>query len=118
MLTTIAGGDLFEFGDRDGTGDAVRLQHPLGVTARDGTIFIADTYNHKIKRLDPLNGTVSTFASGFNEPAGLSVAGNTLYVADTNNHVIRTVDLTSRRVETLAIDGLTPPDAWSYLRGR
>jgi len=118
MLTTIAGGDLFEFGDQDGAGDAVRLQHPLGVTVRDGRIFIADTYNHKIKMLDPSTGTVSTFASGFREPGGLSLAGNTLYVADTNNHAIRTVDLSTRRVETLSIEGLTPPAAWSYLRPR
>jgi DNA-binding beta-propeller fold protein YncE len=118
LLTTIAGGDLFEFGDQDGKGDAVRLQHPLGVAARDGRIFIADTYNHKIKMLDPATGKVSTFASGFDEPGGLSVAGNTLYVADTNNHAIRTVDLSTRRVETLAIEGLTPPDTWSYLRRR
>ncbi len=92
-LTTIAGGDLFEFGDRDGSGDAVRLQHPLGVAASDGRVFIADTYNHKIKVLEPATGKVSTFVSGFNEPGGLAVAGNTLYVADTNHHVIRTVDL-------------------------
>jgi DNA-binding beta-propeller fold protein YncE len=117
-LTTIAGGDLFEFGDHDGSGDAVRLQHPLGVAARDGRIFIADTYNHKIKVLEPSTGKVSTFATGFHEPGGLSIAGNTLYVADTNNHAIRTVDLTTRRVDTLAIEGLTPPDTWSYLRRR
>ena len=115
-VTTIAGGDLFEFGDRDGKGDGVRLQHPLGVAARDGRVFIADTYNHKIKLLEPSSGRVSTFASGFAEPAGLSIAGNTLFVADTNNHSIKTVDLSSRKVTTLSIKGLTPPDTWSYLR--
>ena len=117
-VTTIAGGDLFEFGDADGTGDSVRLQHPLGVAARDGRVFIADTYNHKIKLLDPSSGKVSTFASGFHEPGGLSIAGNTLFVADTNNHAIRTVDMASGGVATLTIEGLTPPDAWSYLRRR
>jgi DNA-binding beta-propeller fold protein YncE len=117
-VTTLAGGDLFEFGDEDGTGDAVRLQHPLGLTVRDGRVFIADTYNHKIKMLDPSSGQVSTFATGFHEPGGLSVAGNTLFVADTNNHAIRTVDLKTRKVETLSIQGLTPPATWSYLRRR
>ena len=117
-VTTIAGGDLFEFGDRDGAGDAVRLQHPLGLAARDGRVFIADTYNHKIKMLDPASGKVSTVASGFYEPGGLSIAGNTLFVADTNNHAIRTIDLGTRKVETLTIQGLTPPDTWSYLRRR
>ena len=118
MVTTTAGGDLFEFGDKDGKGDHVRLQHPLGLAAADGRVFIADTYNHKIKMLDPSSGKVSTFATGFDEPGGLSIAGNTLFVADTNAHAIRTVDLTSRRVATLAIEGLTPPDTWSYLRRR
>ena len=117
-VTTIAGGDLFEFGDRDGKGDGVRLQHPLGVAARDGRVFIADTYNHKIKLLDPSSGKVSTFAAGFHEPGGLSIAGNTLFVADTNRHAVRTVDLVTRKVDTLTIRGLTPPDTWSYLRRR
>ena len=117
-VTTIAGGDLFEFGDKDGNGDAVRLQHPLGLAARDGRVFIADTYNHKIKMLDPASGRVSTFATGFCEPGGLSIAGNTLFVADTNNHAIRTVDLGTRKVGTFTIQGLTPPATWSYLRRR
>ena len=118
VVTTLAGGDLFEFGDADGKGDAVRLQHPLGLAAKDGRVFIADTYNHKIKLLDPSTGSVSAIASGFHEPGGLSIAGNTLFVADTNNHAIRTIDLASRKVATLTIEGLTPPDAWSYLRRR
>jgi DNA-binding beta-propeller fold protein YncE len=117
-VITIAGGDLFEFGDKDGTGDEVRVQHPLGVAAGGGRVFIADTYNHKIKMLEPSSGKVSTFATGFYEPGGLSIAGNTLFVADTNNHAIRTVDLSTRAVATLTIEGLTPPATWSYLRGR
>ena len=114
-VTTIAGGDLFEFGDRDGSGDAVRLQHPLGVAVHEGLVYVADTYNHTIKMLDPASGRVSTLATGFYEPGGLSIANGTIYVADTNNHDIRTVELSSKRVETLTIDGLTPPEAWSYL---
>jgi len=117
-VTTIAGGDLFEFGDTDGKGDGVRVQHPLGIAAKDGRVFIADTYNHKIKMLEPSSRKVSTFAAGFHEPGGLSIAGNTLYVADTNHHAIRTVDLSTRAVGTLTIQGLTPPDTWSYLRRR
>jgi DNA-binding beta-propeller fold protein YncE len=129
-VTTLAGGDLFEFGDTDGTGDAVRLQHPLGVAVHKGKVFIADTYNHKIKVLDPDSGAVTTFAgtglpghadgaarrAQFYEPGGLSIAGDTLFVADTNNHVIRTIDLGTSVVSTLEIAGLAPPAAWSYLR--
>lgn len=115
-VSTLAGGDLFDFGDKDGEGDAVRFQHPLGVAHHDGQIYIADTYNHRIKRLDPRTRRVSTFAgtgrpghqdgpaakAQFYEPGGLSVAGDQLYVADTNNHAIRAINLRTGDVRTLA----------------
>ncbi|HLL75861.1 MAG TPA: thioredoxin-like domain-containing protein [Pyrinomonadaceae bacterium] len=121
QVVTLAGGDLFEFGDADGTGDAVRLQHPLGVVIADGAVFIADTYNHKIKRLDPSRGAVKTFAGTgkpgqadgakptFYEPGGLSYAGGKLYVADTNNHAVRVVDVATGQTSTLRLAGLKPP---------
>lgn len=123
QVGTVVGLDLFKFGDRDGQGDAVRLQHPLGVAYDAGLLYVADTYNHRIKRLDPrtrlsetLFGTGSAgFADGddaqFAEPGGLSVAGGKLYVADTNNHAVRVADPASRRVRTLVLRGLTPPTA-------
>jgi DNA-binding beta-propeller fold protein YncE len=122
-VLTLAGGDLFEFGDRDGAGDTVRLQHPLGVFYAKGAVFIADTYNHKIKRLDPATRAVKTFAGAgkpgqtdgakptFYEPGGLSAAGGKLYVADTNNHAVRVVDLASGHASTLRLRGLRPPAA-------
>ena len=90
-VRTLCGGDLFEFGDIDGVGDAVRLQHPLGVAVPAGRVVIADTYNHKIKVLDPASGKVWTLAGSgtpgqrdgagrkaqFYEPGGVSVAGDT-----------------------------------------
>jgi DNA-binding beta-propeller fold protein YncE len=118
-VRTIAGGDLFDFGDRDGQGAAARFQHPLGVAVHGGRLFIADTYNHKIKAMDPATGAVTTFAGGnaeFHEPGGISIAAGRIFVADTNNHRIRTVDLATRQVATVAIEGLAPPAAWSYLR--
>ena len=120
-VKTIVGGDLFEFGDVDGSGDDVRLQHPLGVISFGDKLLIADTYNHKIKQLDPEKEAVTTlFGSGkpgqqdgtsasFYEPGGLALANDKLYVADTNNHAIRVVDLKTKRVSTLRINGLTPP---------
>jgi len=60
VVTTIAGEDLFVFGDQDGQGDAVRLQHPLGITTRDGILFLADSYNNKIKRVEPGRRAVTT----------------------------------------------------------
>jgi thiol-disulfide isomerase/thioredoxin len=122
QVRTLAGGDLFEFGDKDGIGDTVRLQHPLGVAYHDGAVYIADTYNHRIKKLDPKTGRVETLAgtgkpglqdgpareAQFYEPGGISLAGNRLFIADTNNHAIRTIDLHTAEVRTLA---LQPPRA-------
>lgn len=122
-VSTLVGGDLFEFGDVDGQGDDVRLQHPLGVVVNRGTVLIADTYNHKLKQLDPKAQTVKTLlgtgkpgqADGargsFYEPGGLSVANGKLYVADTNNHAVRVVDLQTKQTATLMIKGLQPPAA-------
>ncbi|HYN86331.1 MAG TPA: thioredoxin-like domain-containing protein [Pyrinomonadaceae bacterium] len=121
-VVTLAGGDLFEFGDREGRGDEVRLQHPLGVVFHEGAVLIADTYNHKLKRLDPATRAVETLAGtgragqrdgadgSFYEPGGLSVARGRVYVADTNNHAVRVVDLRTRQVSTLRIEGLSAPE--------
>jgi len=122
-VKTLVGGDLFEFGDVDGIGDDVRLQHPLGLLAYGDKILIADTYNHKIKELDPKHDRVtSLFGTGkpgqadgaspsFYEPGGLAQANGKLYIADTNNHAIRVVDLKTKRASTLRINGLTPPSS-------
>ena len=119
-VATLAGGDLFDYGDKDGTGDDVRLQHPLGVTFAGGKVFIADTYNHKIKVLNPATRSVTSLVGStspgledgekakFFEPGGLSEADGKLYVADTNNHAVRVVDLATRKVSTLALKGLKP----------
>jgi YVTN family beta-propeller protein len=126
-VTTIAGThdlpqgmSLFAFGDRDGKGGEARLQHCLGVAYADGTLFVADSYNNKVKAIDLATRTVTTLVgtrSGgrtddppqFDEPGGLSVAGGSLYVADTNNHAIRVVDLATRKVRTLALEGVEQP---------
>lgn len=117
-VETIVGEGLFDFGDRDGRGSQVRLQHPLGVVYHEGALYVADTYNNKIKRILPEDKSAETFAgtgkgglhdgedATFDEPGGVSVAYGKLYVADTNNHVIRVVDLKTKRVETLQIKGL------------
>jgi hypothetical protein len=121
QVSTLVGGDLFEFGDVDGEGDDVRLQHPLGVLQLGDKVLIADTYNHKIKELDPRRRVVkSLFGTGkpgqsdgggpsFYEPGGLTTANGKLYVADTNNHAIRVIDLKTRQTTTLHIKGLMPP---------
>jgi len=128
-----AGGDpgfadnLFAFGDKDGRGSVVRLQHPLSVCASgDDTVYVADSYNHKIKVLDVRTDAVTTLAGGaaagyrdgdlrdcmLSEPAGLALCdnGETLLVADTNNFLIRKVDLRGGTISTLDLSGVPRPN--------
>ncbi len=114
-VRTIVGTGLFKFGDVDGAGDDVRLQHVLAVLWHQGKLFVADAYNHKIKTCDPATRTVKTFlgdgkkgredgkAPRFYEPSGLAAAGDTLFIADTNNHLIRACDLKTGEVRTLEV---------------
>lgn len=131
---SLAGGDpffadnLFQFGDRDGIGTAAQFQHPLGVLCgSDGLVYITDSYNHKIKVLDPATRKVSTLAgtgiAGFkdgvaqsaelSEPAGITEGGKgKLFVADTNNNVIRFIDLKAKEgpvIRTLELKGVQAP---------
>jgi DNA-binding beta-propeller fold protein YncE len=116
-VTTIVGQGLFDFGDVDGVGDLVRLQHALGVACHDGKVYVADTYNSKIKVLDPAKSsavTLQVHADGdqdkaFDEPGGLSFVDDRLYVADTNAHRIRVVDLKTKTVRTLPLHGVEAP---------
>jgi DNA-binding beta-propeller fold protein YncE len=124
QVRTVCGrGDLFDFGDRDGVGDEASLQHCLGVAAARNAVWIADTYNHKIKRVDPATGACRTIAgtgqSGFEsgaamaqfaEPSGLSATRSHLYIADTNNHAIRRLDWETLTVTTLEFPHLCAPN--------
>jgi DNA-binding beta-propeller fold protein YncE len=118
-VKTIVGEGLFEFGDVDGVGDKVRLQHALGVVYHEGKLYVADTYNSKIKVIDPAKRSCQTFLGGepdgwlagplFNEPGGISYAAGKLYLADTNAHRIRVVDLKTKTVSTLKLQGVEAP---------
>jgi sugar lactone lactonase YvrE/thiol-disulfide isomerase/thioredoxin len=120
-VSTIVGKGLFDFGDVDGDASTTRLQHPLAVAAMaDGRLLVTDTYNDKLKVVDPVGRTATTFAgtgqpgltdgvgaaAQLAEPGGLSIVGSTAYVADTANHVIRTVDLRTGAVATLVLSNL------------
>lgn len=119
-VETLIGKDLFEFGDVDGAQEKARLQHALGIDFSEGLLYVADTYNSKIKMIDPLKKTSTTLAgigkhgsedgdfdqASFFEPGGLSVLNKKIYVADTNNHQIRVLDLETRKVSTLSLSGL------------
>jgi thiol-disulfide isomerase/thioredoxin len=113
---------LFDFGDVDGDAETARLQHPLGVTLDDnGLLYVADTYNNKIKLINPVAKTSTTFAGNatggyfdgsgeealFDEPGGLDFSNGKLYIADTNNHAIRIINIEDRSVATVVFPNVT-----------
>ena len=125
QVGTIVGLGLFVFGDMDGVGQEVRLQHPIGISHFQGKLYAGDTYNHKIKLVDPEGPRMSTLAgtgepshrdgpadqASFNEPSGITICPRTstgplVYIADTNNHSVRVMDLGTKSVSTLELRGL------------
>ncbi len=117
-VTSLVGQGLFEFGDVDGSFPRSRLQHAIGCTYHNGKVYIADTYNHKIKLLDPKTKRLSTLIgtgergykdgdfdeSQLNEPNDVEVVGNLLYITDTNNDLIRVANLDTKQISTFKID--------------
>ena len=103
-VKTIVGTGLFDFGNADGTGDDVRLQHPQGITPHSkGGLLVADSYNDCIKLIDPAARTSKMWLGGFSEPAGISCNDTHAYVADTNAHRIMIVDLETREMTELKL---------------
>ncbi|HLQ47199.1 MAG TPA: hypothetical protein VK137_20815, partial [Planctomycetaceae bacterium] len=126
-VTTVAGTSdlpsgqsLFMFGDVDDVGHKARFQHPLDVLFHDGALFVADSYNHKVKKIELASRRATTFLgtgkagtglapAQLSEPAGLSATRDKLFIADTNNHRVLVASLKSGEVTELKIDGLQPP---------
>jgi hypothetical protein len=93
-----------------------------------GTVYIADTFNHRVRRIDPASGVISTVAgigarrfsgdngpadkAALNEPVALALAEQTgqLYIADLANYRVRAVDLASGRIFTYAGSGSSDYD--------
>ena len=119
-VVTLVGKGLFDFGDHDGVGREALLQHPQGLSVHNDQIYIADSYNNKIKSVAIGSLQVKTIAGSgepgdmngystiaqFNEPAGITVVGNRIFVADTNNHKVKIIELDSGQVYPLELTGL------------
>lgn len=106
---TIVGTGLFDFGDRDGRGDDVRLQHPLGVAWHERALYVADTYNGKIKIVDPEPREAWSWLGGDRtlwEPGGLGIARGLVYIADTNHHRVVVAEVGGEEFQEVEIRGL------------
>jgi DNA-binding beta-propeller fold protein YncE len=119
---TVIGEGLFDFGDVDGHYPVARLQHPLGVAAWQDRLFVADSYNHKVKMIDPeTRSAITVLGDGepggmapggalrLAEPGGLSVSDNDLMIADTNNHRVVWAEWSGHAWRELAFESLAPP---------
>jgi sugar lactone lactonase YvrE len=122
VITTVAGNGNFSFSGDGGSATSASLDFPSGVAVdASGNLFIADSDNSRIRRVDAKTGIITTVAgngtngySGDGGPAtsaslyypfGVAVdtSGNPL-IADTNNNRIRRVHL-------------TPPPGWQQMPG-
>ncbi len=87
---TLVGTGLFDWGDKDGPLGTQMLQHPLAVAWSKGGMWIADSYNNKVKRFSPAMDAIATVVSDAEGlplagPAGLAVeADGSLLIADTD----------------------------------
>jgi thiol-disulfide isomerase/thioredoxin len=106
-VSTLVGMGLFEYGDRDGVGREARLQYPLGLAVDRARkeLWIADTFNSRIRRMNLATRTVEhfDFKHPLDEPRGLTLYGDKLFVANTNAHQIVAVDLDTRAAEVLDV---------------
>ncbi|MEV6563411.1 NHL domain-containing thioredoxin family protein [Streptomyces kronopolitis] len=104
VVRTAAGTGLFDFGHRDGPAGQALLQHPLGVTALpDGSVAVADTYNHALRRFDPASGEVTTLATDLREPSAAVLAGDDIVVVESARHRLTRLRLPEEAVRVEAV---------------
>jgi len=112
-ITTIAGTGQPDFSGDGGPATQAALNTPMDVKVdASGTVYIADTLNHRVRTIDP-NGVITTIAgtgqpgrgadgilatsSSLNSPAGLAIGPNgDLYIVDWQNYLIRKVTFSSK----------------------
>lgn len=116
-------GSAKRFGGDGGPAVEALLNFPSAVAVdRTGHLYVADTMNHRIRRIEAGTGTITTIAgfgqpryggdggpsvsAGLNEPVALVVSETgTLYIADQSNNRIRAIDLAGGRIRTVAGTG-------------
>lgn len=102
IMTTVAGTGSYGYSGDGGPATNAELAAPYGVDVDGlGNIFIADTINHRVRRVDATTGVITTVA-------GTGVAGGAgdLFVADTGNNRVRRVAADTKLITTVLGDGV------------
>lgn len=123
-IATVAGTGAEGYGGDGGAGTRALIAHPHGLAvAADGTMYVADTWNQRIRRVDP-NGTITTVAgtgdSGFagdGGPAGRAVFDDPVHVALAPDGSLYVADGSNHRVRRIGADGVIRTVAGSGVRG-
>lgn len=127
VLLDDKGADIRRFGSgkegfSDGAEDAATFDHPQGLIATRDAIYVADTGNHAIRKIDLASGNVSTLAGTGHRGTGLGVAsagkstalaspwdleqqGQKIYFANAGTHQIGVLNLADNKVALLAGSG-------------
>jgi len=124
QLTVIAGNGVKGYAGDGGLAKDAQFNGPHNLAiAPDGTIYLADSWNYRIRAIDPKTGTIRTIAGtgkkGYSGDGGPAVAADFstiiqialspdakhLYVADIDNRRVRRIDLANGMVETVAGNG-------------
>jgi len=115
-VTTLAGSAGLN-GATDGTGAAARFNNPHGITLDGTNLYVADSGNSTIRKVEILTGVVTTLAGSaglngaadgtgaaarFNNLHGITTDGTNLYVTDTDNCTIRKIVIATGSVTTVA----------------
>jgi hypothetical protein len=107
VVTTLVGDSLYDCGDSDGPSSLAKLQHPTAscFDAQRGVLWIADSYNNKIKVYSPSKNEVKTLNVNYklHEPAGLTLADNALWIANQNAHEILRLDLKTGKLSRVPV---------------
>ena len=122
-VSTLAGSGVAGFAD--GQGAQAQFNGPVGVAVDEaGIVYVADTYNDRIRRIAP-EGTVTTLAGSgvpgiadgmgalaqFDTPCGIAIGKDGIYIADSRNDAVRRIN-PDGSVVTLAVTPETEKDAW------
>lgn len=108
-VRTLVGHGLFTFGDRNGPAGQALLQHAEGITWLNGSLYIADTFNNALRRLDLSTHKVTTIAKGLQQPVAVAALGaNRLLVAEIGSNRIVNVNLDKGQVTRWHLEHLKP----------